>query len=31
MSQKNTLLFFGIILLVTGISSIFLEWDFNGI
>jgi len=25
MSQKNTLLFFGIILLVTGISSIFLE------
>ena len=25
MSKKNTLLFFGIILLVTGIFSIFLE------
>ena len=30
MSQKNTLLFFGTILLVTGIFSILFEWGVNG-
>ena len=31
MSQKSTLLFFGMVLLLTGIFSIFLEWDVNGL